>query len=103
MTDCDRYYTDPDMLERIPLMFLLLGAIYAVLGLVAVVMITEPEDSLSESNSVQETENTSEEDGSLRPLEVLRTSTFYQVELYNRDNPSHFSVDLDRLLCCWTL
>ena len=75
------------MLERIPLMFLLLGAIYAVLGLVAVVMITEPEDSLSESNSVQETENTSEEDGSLRPLEVLRTSTFYQVELYTETIP----------------
>ena len=77
-TDCDRYFTDPDMLERIPLMFLLLGAIFAVLGLIAVVMIREPRDTLSENTSLQETSDTSEE-VNLRPTEVLRTVTFYQV------------------------
>ena len=77
-TDCDRYFTDPDMLERIPLMFLLLGAIFAVLGLIAVLMIREPRDTLSENTSLQETSETSEE-VNLRPTEVLRTVTFYQV------------------------
>ena len=67
------------MLERIPLMFLMLGAIYAILGLVAVIMIREPHDSLSENNSVNEA-GASEQDISLRPTEVLRTVTFYQVK-----------------------
>ena len=59
-------------------MFLLLGAIFAVLGLIAVVMIREPRDTLSENTSLQETSDTSEE-VNLRPTEVLRTVTFYQV------------------------
>ena len=75
-SDCDQYYTDPDMLERIPLMFLLLGAIYAVLGLLSVIMIREPRDSLSEE--ISEKEVTEGEEVSLAPGEVLRTKTFYQ-------------------------
>ena len=80
-TACDRYYTDPEMLERIPLMFLMLGAIYAVLGLLAVLMIREPEDTLSEVTSLQEAPTSaSDGDVNLRPTEVLRTLTFYQVD-----------------------
>ena len=75
-SDCDQYYTDPDMLERIPFMFLLLGAIYAVLGLLSVLMIREPRDCLSEERS--EKEMTEGEETSLTPGEVLRTRTFYQ-------------------------
>ena len=61
-------------------MFLLLGASFALLGLISVVMIREPRDSLSEmtSLSLQESETASEE-VNLRPTEVLRTVTFYQV------------------------
>ena len=36
VTLCDRYFTDPNLLARIPWMFLLSGAIYAVLGVIAV-------------------------------------------------------------------
>ena len=78
-TSCNRYYTDPGMLERIPVMFLMLGAIYAVLGLVSVLMIREPRESQSENTSLKEAA-VPEEDFNLRPTEVLRTLTFYQVD-----------------------
>ena len=59
-------------------MFLMLGAIYAILGLISVMMIREPRDSLSENTSLKEA-SVSEEDFNLKPTEVLRTVTFYQV------------------------
>ena len=58
-------------------MFLLLGAIYAVLGLISVVMIGEP----TESTSLEYLIPISEKAVNLRPTEVLRTITFYQVML----------------------
>ena len=58
-------------------MFLLLGAIYAVLGLISVVMIGEP----TESTSLEDLIPASEKAVNLRPTEVLRTITFYQVML----------------------
>ena len=79
-TTCNRYYTDPQMLERIPYMFLMLGAIYAVLGLVSVLMIREPREVTSETTSLKEAVGP-EDDFNLRPTEVLRTLTFYQVFL----------------------
>ena len=66
------------MLERIPYMFLMLGAIFALLGLVSVIMIREPREARSENNS-QKKALGSEENVNLRPTEVLRTLTFYQV------------------------
>ena len=78
-TSCNKYYTDPEMLERIPYMFLMLGAIYAVLGLLSVLMIREPREAQSENTSLKEAVGP-EEDFNLRPTEVLRTLTFYQVE-----------------------
>ena len=77
-TTCNRYYTDPQMLERIPYMFLMLGAIFAVLGLVSVIMVREPREPRTETNYQKETLG-SEENVNLRPTEVLRTLTFYQV------------------------
>ena len=77
-TSCNRYYTDPEMLERIPYMFLMLGAIYAILGLLSVIMIREPREAQSENTSLKEAVGP-EEDFNLRPTEVLRTLTFYQV------------------------
>ena len=59
-------------------MFLMLGAIYAVLGLVSVLMIREPREARSE-NICQKEALGSEEEVNLRPTEVLRTLTFYQV------------------------
>ena len=49
--DCkNRYYTDPEMLARVPWMFLMLGGIYCLCGIVATLLISEPED-ISESQS----------------------------------------------------
>ena len=59
-------------------MFLMLGAIFAVLGLVSVIMVREPREPRTETNYQKETLG-SEENVNLRPTEVLRTLTFYQV------------------------
>ena len=67
------------MLQRIPFMFLMLGAIYAVLGLVSILMIREPLEAQSENTSLKVAAGP-EEDFNLRPTEVLRTLTFYQVD-----------------------
>ena len=61
-------------------MFLMLGAIYAVLGLVSVLMIREPREAISETTSLKEAVGP-KEDFNLRPTEVLRTLTFYQVDV----------------------
>lgn len=39
---CDKYYTHPDVLERVPTLFLMLGCIYMAFGLVATLLISEP-------------------------------------------------------------
>jgi len=81
--DCkNRYYTDPEMLARVPWMFLMLGCIYALCGMVATVLISEPED-ISESQSFTSESGKSdvveEIQNSLKPTEVLRTPVFYQI------------------------
>ena len=63
----------------------MLGAIYGVCGLVATLMISEPEDSASETMSFTSADSEKSEEAareiqtSLRPTEVLRTAVFYQV------------------------
>ena len=81
--DCkNRYYVDQDMLDRVPWMFLILGASFSVLGFIAVLLISEPDESPSETLSLKsESETVSETQlqTSLKPTEVLKTATFYQV------------------------
>ena len=79
-------------------MFLVLGCIYAVCGFISLLLISEPNDEenlervsvLSSSvkqkpcnyNTIQQEENDLscyEIQTSLKPSEVLRTATFYQV------------------------
>ena len=75
-------FRDLDLLSRIPWMFLILGITYAVMGLVAVLLISEPENSTPEVISLKSEDGkdtVQEEAVSLKPLEVLKTSTFYQV------------------------
>ena len=81
--DCkNRYYTDPEMLARVPWMFLMLGGIYAICGMVATILISEPDD-ISESQSftseLGKSDVVEEIQHSLKPTEVLRTPIFYQV------------------------
>ena len=85
--DCDdRYYRDPAMLGRVPGMFLMLGLVYAVCGLVATLLITDADpDHSGDVGDLSHNEGGSEP--SLRPRQVLRTVVFYQV----RSN--HDSID----------
>ena len=73
--DCDnRYFRDPAMLGRVPGLFLMLGLVYAVCGLVAALLITEADPGTSDhSDEVGDPER------SLRPIQVLKTAVFYQV------------------------
>ena len=75
--DCDnRYFRDPAMLGRVPGMFLMLGLVYAVCGLVATLLITEADPGTSDhSDDVGDAER------SLRPTQVLKTAGFYQVRM----------------------
>ena len=74
--DCDnRYYRDPAMLGRVPGMFLMLGLVYAVCGLVATLLITEADPDTSDHSDVGDEDT----ERSLRPTQVLKTAVFYQV------------------------
>jgi len=68
--DCQLYYTDPALLDRVPNMFLVLGAVFLVMGLTAAYLISEPDKPQLEE---------SEEQFSLRPTQVLQTRLFYQI------------------------
>ena len=81
-----QYFTDPAVLARVPLMFLLLGTIYAIMGFVAVILISEPDETNiekcdKENKEVEENrlELKKDKPKNLSPLEVLKTCWFYQV------------------------
>ena len=89
--DChNRYYTDIDLLDKVPGMFFILGIIYTVCGVISVCLISEPDPasdgSLEETESLnperQEAVPVKEVPRSLKPREVLRTSVFYQVSYW---------------------
>ena len=78
------YFTNPDVLDRVPLMFVILGIIYAVMGFIAVLLIFEPKGDLIEDdeNADKEIPNIEENKGdriNLSPRQVLKTRWFYQV------------------------
>ena len=79
LTLCDRYYTEPDLLDRIPWMFLLSGAIYAVMGVLAFLLISEPQHQDKEEISLDAKHDGKDEARSLKPTQVLRTKIFYRV------------------------
>jgi MFS family permease len=79
-----KYFTDPAVLNRVPLMFIVLGSIYAVMGVIAVILIAEPKEELHQDN---DNDNDKEERVELKenarknlsPSQVLKTSWFYQL------------------------
>ena len=79
LTLCDRYFTDPELLDRIPWMFLLSGALYAVMGVTAFFLISEPQHLKMEEISLNA--NHDANDVNLRPTQVLRTKIFYKVNI----------------------
>eukprot|EP00092_Neocalanus_flemingeri_P012275 GFUD01013231.1.p1 GENE.GFUD01013231.1~~GFUD01013231.1.p1 ORF type:complete len:473 (+),score=82.72 GFUD01013231.1:152-1570(+) len=85
---CDFYFVDKDLLEKVPWMFVLLGGIYVVMGILAVILISDPpEDSanftLIDQEVVERETCTNDLEwkkvGSLSPQEVLKTSIFYKI------------------------
>ena len=90
-TKCELYFMDEDMLGRIPYMFLMLGVIFLVMGIISVILISEPEqqNQHGERNQTKVDKKSMElsEKGdkapktvfSLSPLQVLKTPIFYQV------------------------
>ena len=81
---CDKYFTDPEVLENIPNMFLLLGGVFGALGIIATILISEPNQSKEdqdEMSSIQDKTSTDQmtQTFSLTPIQVLGTRTFYQV------------------------
>ena len=86
--DCNnRYFKDPDLLARVPLMFVLLGGIFAVLGVMGTVLISEPDEEylakLEEEAAVSVTPSQAQDEiyfeKNLKPTEVLRTGVFYLI------------------------
>jgi len=76
---CDRYFTDPDLLARIPWMFLLSGAIYAVMGVIAFFLISEPQHQDKAEISLDTKHPGNDGARNLKPTQVLRTKTFYKI------------------------
>jgi len=90
---CDFYFVDSEMLERVPLMFFVLGVIYSFMGIIAVCLISDPEPKTFSNQRRNKKEELDDlrlnliEDSpckvpfSLTPIQVLKTPTFYQVWL----------------------
>ena len=93
VTVCNRYYTDPEVLARVPWMFLISGAIYAVMGLLAVTIISDPNQNNQQSMEQEDSDKqecTGRDELNLRPTEVLKTKTFYKVMLPDLPNILYF-------------
>ena len=70
----DRYFVDEDVLSRVPDMFLVLGSIYAAIGIFAGLTITESKKEVKRRHQCME-----ERSVSIHPLKVLKEAWFYQV------------------------
>ena len=101
----NKYFTDQAVLDRVPLMFLLLGTIYAIMGIIAVILISEPEESSVEEDCKDENvdkehivePSQKEISKNLSPLEVLKTRWFYQVCVFcNKHRAGKISKKFER-------
>lgn len=85
-TSCDFYFTDDSVVDQVPSMFYLLGGIFAGMGLVSTILISDvkerAEDNLEmvPANIEQEKkENFANKRESLTPIQVLQTWEFYKI------------------------
>jgi len=69
------YFTDPDLLGRVPNLLLILAAIYLCLGMIACFLITQPPEDWLRQNSDDDTGNLS--DDYVTPLEAFTRREFY--------------------------
>ena len=82
---CDFYFVDRNLLNRVPLMFALLGGVYLIMGIIAWFLITDSDSTSYDENpeefksKVSVSTDAFENECSLRPTQVLKTPVFYQV------------------------
>ena len=55
------YFTDPDLLGRVPNLLLILSAIYLTLGMIACFLITQPPEDWLQQNSDEDSGNLSDD------------------------------------------
>ena len=46
---CDKYFTDAELLARVPNMFYMLGGIFCVMGLLATLLVSDPDQATTQS------------------------------------------------------
>jgi len=82
---CDFYFVDKNLLNRVPLMFALLGGVYLIMGIIAWFLITDSDIASYEENPEEFNSEVSvsteafENECSLKPTQVLKTPLFYQM------------------------
>jgi len=83
--NCDFYFTDDEVLDRVPNMFILLGGIFTVMGLISTLLISDvkgPSDECVEMVATAQEKKKMEVEvkrESLTPLQVIMTPTFYMI------------------------
>jgi len=87
--NCDFYFMDKTLLDKVPDMFFLLGVVYSVMGVIAVYLISDPEPKCRIKPFKEEKEDSDEKclienspgkvTFSLSPTQVMRTMAFYQI------------------------
>ena len=102
---CDVYFTDSQVLNQVPYMFLLLGFIFLLMGIIAIFLINEQPQKKSNIESTEIKKDSVSD--SLRPQQVLKTTMFYQVYFFYSSCMGngllcyYYLTDLDRLLQCY--
>jgi len=74
---CDVYFSDSQVLNQVPYMFLLLGFIFLLMGIIAIFLINEQPQKKSNIESTEIKKDSVSD--SLRPQQVLKTTMFYQI------------------------
>ena len=75
----DKYFIDPDLLDRVPNLFLLIGGLLAVFSLIGLICLSDS-DSYNEEQK-EESNITVEELPSMTPMDIIKTPLFYKVTL----------------------
>lgn len=71
------YFTDPDLLSRVPNLLLILGAIYFTLGMIACLLITQPPDDWLDQNTDEGDADVKLSEDYVTPFEAFQRRELY--------------------------
>ena len=71
------YFTDPDLLSRVPNLLLILGAIYFTLGMIACLLITQPPDDWLDQNTEEGDADVKLSEDYVTPFEAFQRRELY--------------------------